>query len=93
LDSEAADFIEAAHTRRLVVKVHGGSTSTEDLQTALGSHFLRQANSARLALREHLWVEQPALIGGVAVFLGSMATRALLRNSWAGISPWVEEVW
>jgi hypothetical protein len=98
LDGEAADFIEegfsdrlSADSWRLVVQVHEGGTSSEDLQTALKSHYLRQANSARLALREHLWLGQFALAGGVAVFLISMAARALLRNSWAGISPWVEE--
>jgi hypothetical protein len=98
LDGEAAQFIEeefrdrlSADTWRLVVQVQEGSTSAEDLQTALKSHYLRQANSARLALREHLWMGQLALIGGTAVFLVSMATRAVLRNSWAGISPWVEE--
>lgn len=98
LDSEAANFIEeefrdrlSADTWRLVVQVHEGATSTEELQTALKSHYLRQANSARLALREHLLVGQLALLGGVAVFLLSMAMRALLRNSWTGISPWAEE--
>ena len=98
LDRQAADFIEeefsdrlSASTWRLVVQVQEGSTSAEDLQTALKSHYLRQANSARSALREHLWVGQLALVGGVAVFLVSMVTRALLRNSWQGISPWVEE--
>lgn len=98
LDGEAAKFIEeefrdrlSADSWRLLVQVRGGSTSAEDLQTALKSHYLRQANSARLALREHLWVGQLALVGGVAIFLVSMAMRVLLRNSWQGISPWVEE--
>lgn len=98
LDSEAANFIEeefrdrlAADTWRLVVQVQEGSTSAEDLQTALRSHYLRQASSARVALREHLWVGQLALMGGGAVFLVSMATLALLRNSWPGVSSWVEE--
>jgi hypothetical protein len=61
LDGEAANFIEqefrhrlSADTWRLVVQVQEGSRSAEDLQTALSSHYLRQANSARLALREHL---------------------------------------
>jgi hypothetical protein len=98
LDRQAADFIEeefrdrlSADTWHLVVQVQEGSTSAEHLQTALKSHYLRQANSARLALREHLWVGQLALGGGVAVFLMSMVMRALLRNSWLGISPWFEE--
>ncbi len=98
LDGQAADFIEgefrdrlSADTWRLVVQVHEGSTSVEELQTALKNHYLRQANSARLALREHFWMGQLALGGGVTVFLVSMATRALLHNSWHGISPLVEE--
>lgn len=98
LDGEAANFIEqefsdrlSAETWRLVVQVHEGGTGSEELQTALKSHYLRQANSARLGMREHLLVGQFALVGGVLVFLASMAVRALLRNSWSGISTWLDE--
>jgi hypothetical protein len=97
LDRAAADFIEDEFRDRqtedpwhLLVQVQEGSTAGNDLQTALKSHYLRQANSARLALREHLWVAQLALCGGTLIFLLCMGGRALLSAS-TGMSPWAEQ--
>jgi hypothetical protein len=85
LDREAAEFIEeefseklSAETWNLYVHAHEGGTSPSDLQAALENYYGRMANSARRALREHLWSSQWTLIGGVAVFLLSMGLRSML---------------
>jgi len=88
LDRAAAGFIEdefrdkqSAGVWHLHVFVHEGDTSESDLQTAIESYYGRLANSARLSLREHLWMGQLALLGGVAIFLLSMGIRGVLGGT------------
>ncbi len=88
LDRTAADFIEdefrdkqSAAVWHLHVFVQEGDTSASDLQTAVESYYGRLAHSAHLALREHLWMGQLALLGGVAIFLLSMGTRGVLGGA------------
>jgi hypothetical protein len=85
LDREAAEFIEeefseklSAETWNLYVHAHDGGASPADLQTALENYYGRMANSARRALREHLWSSQWTLVAGVVVFLLSMGLRSML---------------
>jgi len=87
LDRDAALFIEdefrdkqSADVWHLNVHVHEGDTSAADLQKAIESYYGRLAHSARLALREHLWMGQLALVGGISIFLLSMGARELLRG-------------
>ncbi len=88
LDRNAAEFIEdefrdkqSADAWHLHVYVHEGDTAAGDLQTAVESYYSRLAHSARLALREHLWMAQLALYGGVAIFLLSMGARSILQSA------------
>jgi hypothetical protein len=85
LDREAALFIEeefseklSADSWHLHVYAHEGATSPTDLQTALENYYGRMTNSARRALREHLWSGQWTLIGGMVIFLLSMGLRGML---------------
>ena len=85
LDRAAAEFIEdefrdkqSAEIWHLHVHVHEGDTSSTDLQRAIESYYGRMANSARLALREHLRLGQLALVGGLTIFLLSMGARGIL---------------
>jgi hypothetical protein len=98
LDRSAADFIEdefrdkqSAELWHLHVFVHEGDTSASDLQTAVESYYGRLANSARLALREHLWMGQLALLGGVAIFLLSMGIRGVLSGTLGHLPPILDE--
>jgi len=61
--------------------VHEGTGSSADLQTAVENYYSRLATSARSALREHLWMGQLALFGGVAIFLLSMGARGILEGT------------
>lgn len=88
LDRAAAEFIEdefrdkqSAGQWHLHVFVHEGDTSTSDLQTAVESYYGRLANSAGLALHEHLWMGQLALLGGMAIFFLSMGIRSVLGGA------------
>jgi len=85
LDRAAAEFIEdefrdkqSAEIWHLHVHVLEGDTSSTDLQRAIESYYGRMANSARLALREHLRLGQLALVGGLTIFLLSMGARGIL---------------
>jgi hypothetical protein len=85
LDRAAAEFIEdefrdkqSAEIWHLHVHVQEGDTSSIDLQRAIESYYGRMANSARLALREHLRLGQLALVGGLTIFLLSMGARGIL---------------
>jgi hypothetical protein len=85
LDRAAAEFIEdefrdkqSAEIWHVHVHVHEGDTSSTDLQRAIESYYGRMANSARLALREHLRLGQLALVGGLTIFLLSMGARGIL---------------
>ncbi len=87
LDRAAAEFIEdefrdkqSAEIWHLHVHVHEGDTSSTDLQQAIESYYGRMANSAGLALREHLRLGQLALVGGLTIFLLSMGTRGVLGS-------------
>jgi len=88
LDRTAAEFIEdefrdkqSAGVWHLHVFVHEGDTSASDLQTAIESYYGRLASSARLALHEHFWMGQLALLGGGAIFLLSMGIRSVLGGT------------
>jgi hypothetical protein len=87
LDRAAAEFIEeefrdkqAARIWHLNVHVYEGTASFTDLQTAVENYYGRLATSAQSALREHLWMGQLALFGGVAIFLLSMGARGILEG-------------
>jgi hypothetical protein len=87
LDRAAAEFIEeefrdkqAAGIWHLNVHVYEGTASSTDLQTAVENYYGRLATSAQSALREHLWMGQLALVGGVAIFLLSMGARGILEG-------------
>jgi len=98
LDRAAGEFIEdefrdkqSAGVWHLHVFVHEGDTSASDLQTAVESYYGRLAHSARLALREHLWMGQLALLGGVAIFLLSMGMRSVLGGALDHLPPILDE--
>lgn len=87
LDPAAAEFIEEEFRDRLTagswhlhVYVHERTGSAADLQAAVENYYGRMAHSARLALREHLWMGQLALVGGFVIFLISMAAREAVRR-------------
>jgi len=98
LDRGAAEFIEgefrdkqSAEVWHLHVHVHEGNTSAADLQTAIETYYGRLAQSARLALREHWWMGQLALGGGLAIFLLSMGVRGILTRMLGPLSPILDE--
>jgi hypothetical protein len=98
LDRAAAEFIEdefrdkqSAEIWHLHVHVQEGGTSPTDLQTAIETYYGRLANSARLALREHLWMGQLALFGGLAIFLLSMGARGILSGMVSHLPPILDE--
>ena len=98
LDRAAAEFIEeefrdkqSAEVWHLHVIVHEGDTSASDLQTAVESYYGRLAHSARLALREHLWMGQLALFGGLTIFLLSMGIRGVLGRAAGPLPPMLDE--
>jgi len=98
LDRAAAEFIEdefrdkqSSGVWHLHVFVQEGDTSASDLQTAVESYYGRLAHSARLALREHLWMGQLALLGGVAIFLASMGIRGVLGGTLRHLPPILDE--
>ncbi len=98
LDRAAAEFIEdefrdkqSARVWHLHVHVHEGDTSAADLQTAVESYYGRLSNSARLALREHLWMGQLALLGGMTIFLLSMGIRGILGRTLGHLPPMLDE--
>jgi len=98
LDRSAAEFIEdefrdkqSAGVWHLHVFVHEGDTSASHLQTAVETYYGRLANSARLALREHIWMGQLALLGGVAIFLLSMGIRGVLGGTLGHVPSILDE--
>ncbi|HEY6926235.1 MAG TPA: hypothetical protein VI653_22315 [Steroidobacteraceae bacterium] len=98
LDRAAAEFIEdefrdkqSADVWHLHVIVHEGDTSTSDLQTAIESYYGRLANSARLALHEHLRMGELGLLGGGAIFLLSMGIRGVLGGILGPLPPMLNE--
>lgn len=98
LDRVAAEFIEDefrdkqfAHVWHLHVHVVGGDTSSTDLQAAIENYYGRLANSSRIALREHLWMGQLALFGGLTIFLLSMGAREILSGLLGRLPPILDE--
>jgi hypothetical protein len=98
LDRAAAEFIEeefrdkqSADLWHLHVYAHEGATAAADLQTAVENYYGRLAHSARLALREHLWMAQLALLGGVTIFLLSMGARGVLKGTLGYLPPMLDE--
>jgi hypothetical protein len=94
LDSAAAEFIEDEFSDRksatvwhLHVYAQAGTQSARDLQMAVENYYGRLAASARRALREHLWMSQLALLGGVAIFLACMGARSLLTGTLGFLPP------
>ena len=98
LDRVAAEFIEdefrdkqSAGVWHLHVHVLEGDTSPTDLQAAVENYYGRLANSSRIALREHLWMGQLALLGGLAIFLLSMGARGILSGMLGHLPPILDE--
>jgi len=58
-----------------------GVASAGDLQTAVENYYTRLASSARYALREHMWMTELALLGGVIIFLTSMGAREIVKSA------------
>jgi hypothetical protein len=93
LDRDAAQFIEeefsdkrSADMWHLHVYAQEGSELAADLQAALETYYERLASSERRALREHFWMAQLTLAGGVMIFLVSMGIRRLANSAW-GVLP------
>jgi hypothetical protein len=93
LDRAAAEFIEDEFSDKkssgvwhLHVHTHAGTQSARDLQMAVENYYGRLAASARRALREHMWMTELALLGGIAIFLACMGARTLLKGA-LGILP------
>jgi hypothetical protein len=87
LDRTAAEFIEdefrdkqSADAWHLHVSAREGIASRDDLQAAVENYYGRLASSARNALREHMWMTQLGLLGGVTIFLLSMGARGILTS-------------
>jgi len=98
LDRNAAEFIEdefrekqSADVWHLHVYVQEGAAAAADLQAAVKNYYGRVANSARLALREHLWMGQLALVGGLAIFLLSMGARSILKGTLGALPAMLDE--
>lgn len=94
LDARAAEFIEeefedkrSAGEWRLHVHAEEGAAVAADLQPAIEHHYQRMATSARHRMREHLWLGQLALLGGVAIFLASMTLRSVVAGLLPGATP------
>lgn len=88
LDRTAAEFIEdefrdkqSADVWHLHVYAHEGIASGDELQAAVENYYGRLASSARNAQREHMWMTQLGLLGGVTIFLLSMGVRAILTSA------------
>lgn len=98
LDRTAAEFIEdefrdrqSADAWHLHVYAHEGIASAGDLQAAVENYYGRLASSARNALREHMWMTQLGLLGGVTIFLLSMGTRAILTSALGNLPAVLDE--
>ena len=84
LDRNAAQFIEEEFSEKtsaavwhLHVHAHEGTASAADLQAAVENYYGRLASSEGRTLREHFWMAQLTLCGGVVIFLLSMAIRVV----------------
>lgn len=98
LDRAAAEFIEeefrdkqTADSWHLHVYAHEGIASAGDLQAAVENYYGRLASSARTALREHMWMGQLALLGGVIIFLLSMGARGILKSALGNLPSVLDE--
>jgi hypothetical protein len=94
LDPEAAQFIEeefsdklSADTWHLHVHAQEGAALAADLQSAVEHYYERLASSARRRLRDEMRLGQLALLGGIAIFLLSMAARGVLTRVLPGGAP------
>ncbi|MBS0416090.1 MAG: hypothetical protein JSR66_00140 [Proteobacteria bacterium] len=93
LDRDAAQFIEGEFSDKLSADIwhlhvyaQEGVSLAAHLQAALETYYERLATSERRALREHFWMAQLALLGGVLIFLISMGARRLAYSAW-GVLP------
>jgi len=93
LDRDAAQFIEEEFSDKLSagiwhlhVYAQEGAELAAHVQAALETYYERLANSERRALREHFWMAQLTLAGGVLIFLVSMGVRRLAYSAW-GVLP------
>ena len=98
LDRDAAQFIEeefsdklSAGVWHLHVYAQEGTSLAADLQAALETYYERLANSERRALREHFWMAQLALAGGLLIFLVSMGVRRLAFSAWGTLPLALDE--
>jgi hypothetical protein len=98
LDRTAAEFIEdefrdkqSADVWHLHVYAHEGIASGDELQAAVENYYGRLASSARNALREHMWMTELGLLGGVTIFLLSMGARAILTSALGNLPAILDE--
>ncbi len=98
LDRDAAQFIEEEFSEKLSADVWhlhvfagDGTSLVPDLQAAVENYYERLASSARHALREHFWMAQFALAGGVLIFLVSMGVRGIARSAWGSLPVALDE--
>lgn len=98
LDRDAAQFIEEEFSEKMSagvwhLQVHAQecTASGADLQTAIESYYGRLASSERRVLREHFWMAQLALSGGVLIFLISMGVRSIAHRALIAVPPVLDE--
>src|SRR5581483_6035390 len=98
LDRTAAQFIEEEFSEKmsagvwhLHVHAQEGIASGADLQAAVEHYYGRLASSERRALREHFWMAQVALAGGVLIFLVSMGARGIAHRVFGSLPAVLDE--
>jgi hypothetical protein len=98
LDRTAAQFIEEEFSEKmsagvwhLHVHAQEGTTSAADLQAAVENYYGRLASSERRSLREHFWMAQLVLAGGVLIFLISMGARAIAYSAFGKMPLGLDE--
>lgn len=98
LDRDAARFIEeefvdkrSADMWHLNVHVPDGHTHANELQQAVANYYGRLAGSTRRELREHLWLGQLGLFGGIVIFLLCMGLRQILQGTMGELPRLLDE--
>lgn len=98
LDRDAAQFIEEEFSEKmsapvwhLHVHAQEGTALAADLQAALENYYGRLAGSERRALREHFWMAQLALAGGLLIFLVCMAVRSIAYGAFGKMPLGLDE--
>ena len=98
LDRDAAQFIEEEFSEKmsagvwhLHVHAQERTAAAADLQAAMENYYGRLAGSQRRVLREHFWMAQVALAGGVLIFLISMGVRGIAYRAFGTMPLGLDE--